>query len=282
MAELPELGEHCSMSECGQLDFLPVVCRSCSRPFCKLHYFTDSHGCDQNGLEDQIKKILEGDPVVYPCSLSDCKRRELIEIKCDKCEAHFCLRHRHAGEHSCQSVAEQSSRSESMTATKEVVAKITANAAASNKPKKKRNPKNQKMAAKVQLMKLKMSSVGDSGLPQEERVYLKVFLPMRNGGKEVKSIGAFVSKLWSLGRVVDAVSELAKVENKNNVGGAEKLVLFRHADGKNLCRCISGSEGASVALSRLLDSEELFTGDAVVLEYVDDLETEYLDVSSYK
>jgi len=65
-----------------------------------------------------------------------------------------------------------------MQATREVVKGILTSVPEQPiKIRKPRSVKAQKTAAKVQLMKLKMKSKGDSGLPQEERVYLLVTLP---------------------------------------------------------------------------------------------------------
>lgn len=64
-----------------------------------------------------------------------------------------------------------------MQKTKELVNDIVSKQKvkeAEKAPKMLRNAKAQKMAAKVQLMKLKMKSNGTLQLPQEERVYFKV------------------------------------------------------------------------------------------------------------
>ena len=58
--------------------------------------------------------------------------------------------------------------------TKAVVKEILAKSSEQKTPKKLRSVKAQKTAAKVQLMKLKMKSLGDKSLPQEERVYFLV------------------------------------------------------------------------------------------------------------
>ena len=71
-----------------------------------------------------------------------------------------------------------------------------------------------------------------------------------------------VSKKWSMGRVVDSIADRLGVTNKNNVAGAEKLVLFRLGDGLSLCGDMSES------VESLLEREEIFNGDSVVLEYV--------------
>ena len=61
-----------------------------------------------------------------------------------------------------------------MMGTKAVVKEILAKSSEQKTPKKLRSVKAQKTAAKVQLMKLKMKSLGDKSLPQEERVYFLV------------------------------------------------------------------------------------------------------------
>ena len=66
-----------------------------------------------------------------------------------------------------------------MQKTKELVDDIVAKQKvkeAEKAPKVLRNAKAQRMAAKVQLMKLKMKSDGTLQLPQEERIYFKVEL----------------------------------------------------------------------------------------------------------
>ena len=65
-----------------------------------------------------------------------------------------------------------------------------------------------------------------------------------------------------MGRVVDSIADRLGVTNKNNVAGAEKLLLFRLGDGLSLCGDMSESVGS------LLEREEIFNGDSVVLEYV--------------
>ncbi len=36
------------------------------------------------------------------CSLTSCKQREVIQVKCDKCLKTFCLKHRFPDDHKCQ------------------------------------------------------------------------------------------------------------------------------------------------------------------------------------
>ena len=62
----------------------------------------------------------------------------------------------------------------------------------SSKPRKKQGRKSQATAAKVNLMKIKMSAIGDKACPHEERVFLRVMMPL--GGKE-KMKNMFFSKV---------------------------------------------------------------------------------------
>ena len=73
-----------------------------------------------------------------------------------------------------------------------------------------------------------------------------------------------VSKKWSMGRVVDSLAATLGVENRNNVAGADKLLIFRVGDGMSLCGDMSEP------VESLLQREEMFNGDSVVLEYVAD------------
>ena len=166
-----------------------------------------------------------------------------------------CLGHRHQSEHSC-ALLEEVARP--MAATKAVVAAVLATTA----PRPARTPRSlkaQKTAAKVQLMKLKMSSkLGDAGVPQGERLYLLVSPPKALGRP---AAGAWVSSAWTVGRVVDSLAAGLGVTNRNNVAGADRLVLARAGEGAAL------TTDMAEVLKELVDREEIFNGDSVMLEY---------------
>ncbi|CAF4427943.1 unnamed protein product [Rotaria sp. Silwood2] len=141
--ELPQLGEHCSVKTCNRLDFLPMKCDSCSSIFCKDHIKYDEHQCplsfrknvqipicplcnqavpyeyrDQSPdrlVSAHIDRDCKSDPAlkkrakVYTnkCSVSSCKQREAIQVKCEKCLKTFCLRHRFPDDHKCQRLENQ-------------------------------------------------------------------------------------------------------------------------------------------------------------------------------
>ena len=271
--ELPNLGQQCTKSDCKQLDFLPFECANCSLIFCKQHFGPESHDCEKRPNNTVTVKKRNED--VYMCSVDGCSKTELAPIRCSRCEVQVCLTHRAEQDHACSKYAPPKDR---MVKTREVVDCITKkNAAAAEaappQAKLHRNPKAQRMAAKVQLMRLKQKSNGDQSLPPEERIYLRVILP--KGGK-TPSAGAFVSRRWSMGRVIDAMASSSGVQNRNNVAGTKKLRLFRLQDGHNL------SLELEKQLSQLVEGEQLFNGDSVVLEYVDeDLVARDLDPKEY-
>lgn len=66
-----------------------------------------------------------------------------------------------------------------------------------------------------------------------------------------------------MGKIVDSIADSLSVPNFNNSGDRERLKLFRGVDGVSVC------EDMSAPVKNVLDSEELFNGDKVILEYVE-------------
>lgn len=127
-------------------------------------------------------------------------------------------------------------------------------------------------------MKLKSKAKGEASTPVADRVYFAVYKPSGCEAKKLdsnpaeqknfnddlsSSVAVFVSKDWSLGRVIDSISNICNVKNDNNMGNVPKLRLFRELDG--MCVDIRKME---IKLSELLTKEILLNGDRVVLEYV--------------
>jgi len=137
--ELPHLGRNCALSQCNQLDFLPVKCDACMEVFCIRHYRYESHGC--NKAQDKSVQVpacpLCSEPVVgnrnelpdlavsqhidqyckrndraiyrarkpksnlQSCSFKSCKQKDLIYLECSDCHWKYCVKHRHPSDHSC-------------------------------------------------------------------------------------------------------------------------------------------------------------------------------------
>ncbi|KFD67595.1 hypothetical protein M514_03466, partial [Trichuris suis] len=133
--EFPDLGCRCSFKACQQLDFLPIRCDACGSKFCKNHYAYEKHNCPSAFVKDvqvpvcplcnkpvscprdfpadvavsaHIDRGCQPDPTltsqpVYSnkCSLTGCKRKEMVPIVCPSCSKTFCLQHRHPQDHQC-------------------------------------------------------------------------------------------------------------------------------------------------------------------------------------
>uniref|UniRef100_A0A2M4BY54 Putative arsenite inducuble rna associated protein aip-1 n=1 Tax=Anopheles marajoara TaxID=58244 RepID=A0A2M4BY54_9DIPT len=133
--EFPNLGKHCSEQHCHKLDFLPMKCDACGAIFCSEHFSYKDHACPSAYKKDVQVPIcpLCGEPVPTPrdvspdvtvgahidqqcrserkkiytnrCSFGNCKKKELIPVKCTVCQLNYCLRHRHTTDHNCQGEA---------------------------------------------------------------------------------------------------------------------------------------------------------------------------------
>ncbi|XP_044279833.1 AN1-type zinc finger protein 1 [Varanus komodoensis] len=266
MAEL-EIGKHCDVKNCRQLDFLPFVCDGCSGVFCLQHRSRAAHSCSEANLKsvdvkpDHHKSFL--------CMYKDCDGRELVPVLCAYCEKQFCLRHRHQLDHECEKLEIPKPR---MAATQQLIKDIVESKKDTTVIKRCRGAKNSETAAKVTLMKLKMHACGDKSLPQTERIYFQVFLP--RGSKE-KSKPMFFCSKWSIGKVIDFAASMADLKNDNNKSTAMKL---------RLCHTVSGE---ALPLDHILASwisckeSPLYNGGNVILEYLDN-EVHFLEnVNSY-
>ncbi|XP_071957879.1 AN1-type zinc finger protein 1-like [Antedon mediterranea] len=273
MAEL-EIGEHCSFPNCNQLDFLPFNCEDCCQVFCKDHRSKSLHQCiqdvqDTGGVSSEPPTSTFSS---YPCELTECKDKVPTQVICEHCRKNFCLRHRHQQDHSCAMLIE---KPEPMQKTAELVKKITDSIKSKPpKPKKQLSSKAQKTAAKVALIKMKMHAVGDASIPQTERLYFQVYLPIEHRCKE-KSKAMYFSKEWSVGRLVDKIATMASLRNENNLADSKKLRLFHPVVGSTF--------PMDAKLTKLLHEDEpLFNGGDVIIEYVDNDETQLDDLDLYK
>ena len=248
--EFPTLGNRCAVSNCGQLDFLPVSCSSCSGTYCKDHYLPFQHSCPS---ADTLLPRPDGgsqdpQPPLPVCALPSCRTKELVEMLCPHCQLHFCLQHRHQVDHQCSHYAPPPER---MVQTAALVQQIQQKNA--GKKPTRQGVKSDQLAAKVQLMKLKQKSKGLAELPAEERVYFLVELPL--DGKAPEAV--FVSNLWSVGKCVDYIASVCRIPNHNNQAGRPHLALGPFRDQMD------------AILKDLLQKQELFNGQTITLHYVE-------------
>lgn len=137
-ADLMSIGQHCSVSTCQQIDFLPFTCDCCSRIYCLDHRTYAAHACPQAGSRTTevivcpicargIRLQANQDPNIAfeqhtasgcdpsnyakvhkkpKCAVSGCKEKltTVNRYTCRKCNQKVCLKHRHGDDHACDAV----------------------------------------------------------------------------------------------------------------------------------------------------------------------------------
>lgn len=133
--EFPDLGKHCTVDDCRQIDFLPFTCDRCSQVFCLDHRSYIKHNCPKADRKDVtvvicplcakgVRLIPDEDPnitwethVNTECDPSNYEKvtkkkkcpvpgcREILTfsntIKCKDCLVNHCLKHRFGPDHKC-------------------------------------------------------------------------------------------------------------------------------------------------------------------------------------
>lgn len=206
MAELPDLGARCGFESCRRLDFLPFTCPLCKLCYCTDHRFT--HGCSDSKQydPDTAAPSLSVPVKNFLCSYSECNGAESIKIVCPYCERNYCLKHRHADEHSCENLPENTApkprqlppipapEPPSLPAEKPAP-KARATAPLSEAERKKLD--------KILLMKLKMNAKATADVSPEERMFLFV-----EGDDLSQRKAVVVSKKWTVGRCASNIARL--------------------------------------------------------------------------
>ena len=240
-----DVGTHCHLSTCNQLDFLPFVCDGCSLIFCLQHREKSTHKCCS--LDDTKTRDVKPESasiVSYACSVEGCKVTELVSITCSLCELQLCLQHRIPEDHKCtklkaKKVGKDASRSQQPISLQQ--------------PKKRKNAKSDKMAAKVALMKLKLHSEGHKGIPDSE----KLFFAVHALNVQSPPVPLFISNKWTVGKAIDYMAAKLKLQNDNNKASNLKLKFCTESNGN-----VVPSE---MVLETALKNEILFNGSSVII-----------------
>jgi len=74
--ELVEIGAHCMLPYCAQLDFLPFRCDSCHRTFCLEHRSETAHQCAHAGEWARNRRLRSIGRPSNPSSTSTATKRE--------------------------------------------------------------------------------------------------------------------------------------------------------------------------------------------------------------
>ncbi|CAF1568387.1 unnamed protein product [Didymodactylos carnosus] len=228
MAEL--IGKHCSYPLCNQLDFLPIFCQHCQQIYCKNHGSSNDHNCSILNQNDNKIDVLQSSsaPSLLICSFELCNEKCPIEFLCPKCKKNYCIKHRHFDDHKC-AFQEQRQLSSSP-----LPSKTTAKVNTEFHSEKFQGTKNETLANKVALMKLKQTAKGPQGVPLEARLH--VFIEFNT-----KRYPFFFSKLWPLGRALDYLLNELKLTHTTT-----KYALFKIDIHLDLSTCINELENKSI------------------------------------
>ncbi|KAM3957135.1 AN1-type zinc finger protein 1 [Aphomia sociella] len=298
--EFPTLCEHCQYPGCNQTDFLPLQCK-CAKVFCRVH-FNDHCLSGVCELAPEPKAVnLKNDDQIFKCSDRDCKKGNLHEMLCSKCNKHYCIEHRFHP--SCPEIDDETMaakieqfeapRRQLAEANKHLQEKITENIR-----KALQSSAKVKTASKIHLMRIKQKAIGPKTIPASDRVYFAVAKPKNMDPKNVKiikdasnlsniesitldpdlkdTVPLYISSKWSLGRAIDSICDSCNIKNDNNKTGKTKLRLFRQLDNY----CISPLK-MDVEIGNLIEKEVLIEGDKLVIEYIDSEDLNNLDKSCH-
>ncbi|GIL62998.1 hypothetical protein Vafri_17155 [Volvox africanus] len=135
LGQVLDVGDHCSVDHCRQLDFLPFRCDGCNRIFCLEHRSYVAHSCPNACAKEttvivcpicaksvhlkpgqepneafDVHQRTDCDPTNYDkvhkkprCPVGGCKEKltTINAYRCKHCSQRVCLRHRDPGDHKC-------------------------------------------------------------------------------------------------------------------------------------------------------------------------------------
>ena len=177
-------GKHCQ--NCGNLDFLPLLCYYCRLIFCKDCHWFEKHKCskytEQQQKSDNNQKFTEFEK--FACCYKNCKIQSKVQIICPACGYQFCLKHRNVIDHECKKKEEIKAENRNINLQQdkiisEAIAKTkskTNNAITNSTPTKRKKLKNTAMARKVAIMKLRNTAIGDNSIPENDRFHIKLII----------------------------------------------------------------------------------------------------------
>ncbi|KAI9710311.1 MAG: hypothetical protein M1820_002806 [Bogoriella megaspora] len=258
-ADVDAIGAHCEMPFCRQLDFLPFRCESCKGKFCLDHRTESSHSCPKAGdwarqRREQSRSSTPSAPKPtilnheQQCSNPSCKtliNTPLTQgIHCPNCNRQYCLKHRMREDHDCANLTPIGARPSQASREKGLAAlgKLKAWGAAKQKsigasmPKVPQSTAKTNAAAQFKAVNdLKKTAKGETKVPTDKRVYLKVEASADTTIAKHPTGNFFYDKAWSVGRVLDVAAKALQVQNINNrVEGEEERLRVFHVEGGRL------------------------------------------------
>ena len=231
MAEIPELGHHCSLRGCNQLDFVPFHCARCDNFYCRDHRLLDQHGCKSihestTTAENGTGTAPKLEEFKFMCSHPGCFVRERTLIQCPRCDRCFCMKHRLCEEHACPGLNQQQQEKPRFQLTIAVPKqKSAAENRTEKKPERQLTPDQQRRLDRAQIMKMKAKN--PLNLAPEQQLFLFANLEEQQSGdnghqkSDRRRHLVVVNRQWSLLR-----SRWYIVEQLN-LGDADNFDVFR-------------------------------------------------------
>lgn len=271
--ELPHLGKHCGDNSCNQLDFLPFECEWCAGVYCKDHREGRVHKCEQwraKQASQRSKYVMPQCPLCgedvslgahgdanravsehidagcsrkqrtdYRCQLKACTQRFAIPVICERCKRNFCLTHRHPADHQCTALPTvQPAALPTSAAPSSSVPAITAVQKERRRRRRRmrrlleeKSKSGNRAAQRMQIIKQRRAAKGNKNIPQDARLYLEVVFPMRS---KKKPLMMFFRLSWTVGRVLDEITDLENIVNRNDRPDAERLRIYDLFTGSRL------------------------------------------------
>ena len=244
MVEL--LGTYCEYPECNTLDFLPIYCHHCSKTFCKQHGSAPDHSC-VSLLQVTSVHPSNPSPFLVCAYLHGCtNQKSPIKFTCSLCLKNFCVEHRHTDDHQCEH------RSQSPSTYSPSIKKTEIKRIDTFSKEKFTGTKNETLANKIAIMKLKQTAKGPTDLPMEDRLHVFVHIDDddNDGNRSTKRYPFYLSKLWPLGKGLDYLTKELKLLPAN------RLIL-------------SDQEQTPLDLSTTIsDLKQLHDGDVIILKKI--------------
>jgi len=237
-------------------------------------------GCSSNLLKTHE---IERKSKKKKCGLSSCQNPENFDLmSCSSCNRQYCITHRLPDDHNCTKASGKTA-SVTNTAAAALLQRLQGNRDKQERDRRKRQAamdkvKSKKMEQKqsqivlskpietkenpkekiTQQQSWHSQALGSDSISTSDRFYLRVNYPKSYGGKKREDKDIFGSKNWTVGKLLDDISERLSMDNRNNDPTQKRLGLY--AFGTNPIEFPND-------IPLLLLHPQLKTGDSVQLLY---------------
>ena len=201
---------------------------------CPLCGIAVDHSIGRN-LDEAINAHIEAGCPQPPkpeklCKFSGCKLRTTSTTtftNCPDCHELFCLTHRHGVDHHCSKLH---SKSTSTKPLKKPSSSSSSSSTSSSSVSTSSALLQEKMQAGSKTAKIVLQSrfrakaIGDSSIPMSDRFYLDVTFP--SCSTRVATTHMYFKPTFTVGRLIDEISEYGRIKNNNDRDRANPLQLY--------------------------------------------------------